>query len=218
MAFWNAPLDDPAHATHALDAALAMRQALHALNEELAAEAQTGSAVEGLSFRLESGIGINTGDCIVGNFGWEEHFEYSVLGDAVNLASRLEGESKNYGVPIVVGEATERLASGYATLELDLVAVKGKRDLTRIFALLGGRDLGSDPRFLAFRAEHQQMLGTYRAREWREARALIERCRGFDPELAPLYDVYIARIAAFERMPPAVSAEQRPVGATMSAP
>jgi adenylate cyclase len=218
MAFWNAPLDDAAHAAHALDAALAMRRALLALNEELAAEAQAGSPVEGLSFRLESGIGINTGDCIVGNFGWEEHFEYSVLGDAVNLASRLEGESKNYGVPIVIGEATERLASGYATLELDLVAVKGKRDLTRIFALLGGRDLGSDPRFLAFRAEHQQMLGAYRAREWREARSLIEHCRGFDPELAPLYDVYLARIAAFERLPPTVTTEQQPVGATITAP
>lgn len=214
MAFWNAPLDDAAHAAHALDAALAMRRALKELNTELAAEADT---VEGLSFRLESGIGINTGDCIVGNFGWEEHFEYSVLGDAVNLASRLEGESKNYGVPIVIGEATERLTSGYATLELDLVAVKGKRDMTRIFALLGGPELGADPRFLAFRAEHQRMLGAYRAREWREVRAQIERCRSFDPELAPLYDVYLARIAAYERMPPAVAAT-RAVDTPVSAP
>jgi adenylate cyclase len=214
MAFWNAPLDDAAHAAHALDAALAMRRALTELNAELAAEAGT---VEGMSFRLESGIGINTGDCIVGNFGWEEHFEYSVLGDAVNLASRLEGESKNYGVPIVIGETTERLTTGYATLELDLVAVKGKRDMTRIFALLGGRELGADPRFLAFRGEHQRMLGAYRAREWREARAQIERCRGFDPELAPLYDVYLARIASYERMPPAVGAP-RPVDTPVSAP
>ena len=213
MAFWNAPLKDTEHAVHALDAALAMRRSLKELNEELAAEAPR---VEGVSFRLESGIGINTGDCFVGNFGWEEKFDYSVLGDAVNLASRLEGESKNYGVPIVIGEATERLASGYGTLELDLVAVKGKRDLTRIFALLGGPELGSNPRFLGFRSEHQQMLGAYRAREWREARSLIERCRGFDPELAPLYDVYLARIAAFERMPPASAVEQRAVGAAIA--
>jgi adenylate cyclase len=214
MAFWNAPLTVTEHAAHALEAALAMRRALKELNAELAAEAPR---VEGVSFRLESGIGINTGDCIVGNFGWEEKFDYSVLGDAVNLASRLEGESKNYGVPIVIGEATERLTSGYATLELDLVAVKGKRDMTRIFALLGGRELGADPRFLAFRGEHQRMLGAYRARDWREARTLIEHCRGFDPELAPLYDVYLARIAAYERMPPVVVAP-RPVDTPVSAP
>jgi len=207
MAFWNAPLADAEHAAHALDAALAMRRALKELNVELAAEAPR---IDDVSFHLDSGIGINTGDCIVGNFGWEEKYDYSVLGDAVNLASRLEGESKNYGVPIVIGEATERLTSGYATLELDLVAVKGKRDMTRIFALLGGPELGADPRFLAFRAEHQRMLGAYRAREWREARAHIEHCRGFDAELAPLYDVYLARIAAYERMPPAVVAP-RPV-------
>jgi adenylate cyclase len=214
MAFWNAPLTVTEHAAHALEAALTMRRALKELNAELAAEAPR---VEGVSFRLESGIGINTGDCIVGNFGWEEKFDYSVLGDAVNLASRLEGESKNYGVPIVIGEATERLTSGYATLELDLVAVKGKRDMTRIFALLGGRELGADPRFLAFRGEHQRMLGAYRARDWREARTLIEHCRGFDPELAPLYDVYLARIAAYERMPPVVVAP-RPVDTPVSAP
>jgi adenylate cyclase len=214
MAFWNAPLTVTEHAAHALEAALAMRRALKELNAELAAEAPR---VEGVSFRLESGIGVNTGDCIVGNFGWEEKFDYSVLGDAVNLASRLEGESKNYGVPIVIGEATERLTSGYATLELDLVAVKGKRDMTRIFALLGGRELGADPRFLAFRGEHQRMLGAYRARDWREARTLIEHCRGFDPELAPLYDVYLARIAAYERMPPVVVAP-RPVDTPVSAP
>jgi hypothetical protein len=82
---------------------------------------------------------------------------------------------------------------------------------------LGGREFGADPRFLAFRVEHQRMLGAYRAREWREARAQIERCRSFDPELAPLYDLYIARIAAYERMPPALVAP-RPVDTPAAAP
>ncbi len=201
MAFWNAPLDDNDHPVRACEAALAMRAELRLLNEELAAEATPSQSArrETLGLRLEAGIGINTGRCIVGNLGSDTLFNYSVLGDAVNLASRLEGESKNYGVAVIIGEETERLAPGFATLELDLVAVKGKRTQTRIFALLGDRALGGDPAFLAFRDSHAKMLDAYRDQHWRAARELITVCRSSRPDLATLYDFYSMRIAASER-------------------
>jgi adenylate cyclase len=198
MAFWNAPLSHHEHAIKACDAALAMRQQLRALNSELEGEASgtQSSGKDASAIRLDSGIGINTGDCIVGNIGSKQRFDYSVIGDAVNLAARLEAESKNYGVPIIIGEDTAEFAAGYATLELDLVAVKGKRELTRIYTLLGDQELGREPRFVAFRSQHLEMLAAYRAGDWTKARAMIDLCRGFDSELGALYDLYEARIEA----------------------
>ncbi len=203
MAFWNAPVSEPDHARRACEAALAMRRELLQLNEELAAPESAVLLAGGarLSVRLESGIGINSGDCIVGNLGSETHFNYSVIGDAVNLASRLEGESKKYGVPIVIGEDTRKLAPGFAALELDIVAVKGKREEVRVFTLLGDEERGSDPGFLAFRARHDKMLAAYRARDWRTALELIESCEPYDGGLAQLYDLYRARIAAHQANP-----------------
>jgi adenylate cyclase len=204
MAFWNAPVDDKDHPARACEAALAMRAELRLLNEELAAEAASkggGGAGEPIGLRLEAGIGINTGHCIVGNLGSDILFNYSVLGDAVNLASRLEGESKNYGVSMIIGEDTEKLAPGFATLELDLVAVKGKREQTRIFALLGDRALGSDPVFLAHKETHAQFLAAYRGQQWRKARELMALCRSSRPDLAALYDLFAKKIAQAERQP-----------------
>jgi adenylate cyclase len=204
MAFWNAPLEVADHAVKACEAALTMRRALRVLNDQLAADTTAGLLAEGggLGFRLESGIGINTGDCIAGMLGSEMQHNYSVIGDAVNLASRLESESKNYGVAIVIGEETAKLAEGFATVELDTVAVKGKREQTRVFTLLGDRHMGGDPVFLAFRSHHLRMLAAYRARDWRQARELIAACREFNVELSVLYDLYSARVDAQERMPP----------------
>src|SRR5208282_4953682 len=111
MAFWNAPLDDQAHAEHACRAALTMRGELVRLNEGWRQEA----AAEGRSFaQVRIGIGLNTGNCCVGNLGSEQRFDYSVLGDDVNLASRLEGQSKTYGVEIVVGENTREKAPNFS--------------------------------------------------------------------------------------------------------
>jgi len=199
MAFWNAPVDDAEHASRACEAALAMRHELRLLNEELTAEAASGAARgEALGLRLESGIGINTGHCIVGNLGSDVLFNYSVLGDAVNLASRLEGESKNYGVAVIIGEDTERLAPGFATIELDLVTVKGKREQSRIFALLGDRATGADAAFREFQDSHRKMLDAYRARQWAGARSLLADCRAKRPDLFALYEAYSRRIAAAE--------------------
>ena len=147
MAYWNAPLDDAEHARHACEAAIAMRAALDRLNTELAREA-AGAGRE--SMRIEAGIGINTGECVVGNMGSGQRFDYSVLGDAVNLASRLEGLSGRYGADIVIGEETHATVEDrFATLELDRVAVKGKQEAVRVFALLGGEELRADAGFQA---------------------------------------------------------------------
>lgn len=134
MAFWNAPLDDPRHASHAVGAALQMLEAIEDLNAALQREAKEA----GVEARvLKIGIGINTGDCVVGNMGSARRFDYSVLGDAVNLASRLEGESKNYGVPLLLGEQTASLsAADFAIAELDSITVKGRTALSPVFTVL----------------------------------------------------------------------------------
>src|SRR5258708_37993468 len=140
MAIWNAPLDDREHPRNACKAALSMLDALAQLNTVLAAEADAGEAqsrtedtngevlVKQQIFtrRLNIGIGINTGDCIVGNMGSEFRKSYTVLSDAVNLAARLESQSKNYGVALIVGEDTYKHVPDFAAIELDLIALKGK--------------------------------------------------------------------------------------------
>lgn len=136
MAFWNAPLDVPDHAAHAARAALAMRQRLLALNDARRREAEE----QGLPAPepLEIGIGINTGPCVVGNMGSDFRFDYSALGDAVNLASRLEGLTAHYGEPILIGEATAAALGGrFDMREIGSVQVKGKSEAARVFALLG---------------------------------------------------------------------------------
>jgi adenylate cyclase len=138
MAFWNAPLDDPDHAVHAIEAALGMLKALEAVNIELAEEARA-SGIEPL--RLAVGVGINTGDCVVGNMGSEYRFDYSALGDPVNLAARLEGETKNYDVGILLGERTAALAAArWPVVELDRIKVKGKKEATRVSTVVVGAD------------------------------------------------------------------------------
>lgn len=126
MAFWNAPLEDPDHAVNAIAASLDMLKAVEDLNMELAAEAAADGAD---ALRLAIGVGLNTGECVVGNMGSDIRFNYSVLGDSVNLAARLEGETKSYGVSLLLGEETARLtAHHYAVVELDQVLVKGKTE------------------------------------------------------------------------------------------
>ncbi|WP_105404278.1 adenylate/guanylate cyclase domain-containing protein [Neorhizobium sp. T7_12] len=126
MAFWNAPLDDPLHAVHAVSAALDMLDSMQALNDDLRAEAEaTGRTY----YPLAIGIGINTGECVVGNMGSTSRFDYSALGDAVNLAARLEGASKAYGVPLLLGERTaQAVGETFAVFELDRIRVKGKTE------------------------------------------------------------------------------------------
>ena len=192
MAFWNAPLDDPAHARHACEAALGLQRALEAWNS------RSGEPVK-------LGIGISTGSCCVGNIGSEQRFDYSVLGDTVNLASRLEGLTKPFGAPIVVDEPTAQASEGLAVLELDQIVVKGKTQPVRIFALLGDREVAQSAQFKRLHAEHAGLLTAYRAREWARVRTLLKSCRSLVDgswKLAMLYDTYEARVRNFETNPP----------------
>ncbi len=201
MAFWNAPLPDERHAANACGAALAMLAALARLNEELAAAPSDAShPIAGL--RLDMGIGINTGRCIVGNMGSLRRFDYSVLGDPVNLASRLEAQSKNYGMPVILSEFTRRLAPDYAALELDLIAVKGKTEAVRVFGLMGGPELAGSEGFLALQRDQAAMLAAYRAGDWAAARGRVAGCRKHDAGLGVLYDAYARRIDVLEAAPP----------------
>ncbi len=200
MAFWNAPLDVPEHAVHACDAALAMFDALEALNREREAEAEQA----GIPFLpLRIGIGINTGECVVGNMGSQQRFDYSVLGDAVNLASRLEGQSKTYGVGTVIGPDTAAQASDrFAVLELDLIAVKGKKEAVRIFGLLGDSEMKASSSHTRLVETHEAMLTAYRAQSWDEAETLIRECRTIDGAPAGLYDLYVERLLFYRENPP----------------
>ncbi len=154
------------------------------------------------SIEIKIGIGISTGSCLVGNLGSDQRFDYSVLGDPVNLASRLEGQSKNYGVGIVINETTRRLAPEFAALELDLIAVKGKSEAVTVYGLLGDVEAAERPSFQDLARQHQDMLAAYRDQRWQEARELMEACSALDPSLNTLYDVYRDRIGQYEETPP----------------
>jgi len=199
MAFWNAPLDDAEHADHACAAALAMLNELDRINIELEKEA----VAENRKFQpLHVGVGINSGECVVGNMGSDERFAYTAMGDAVNLASRLEGQTKTYHVGIILGEAARQAAPSWAALELDLIAVKGKQEAVRIFGLLGDAELSRSTGFLAHTERHDRMLSCFRAQDWAGARAALAECAANSSELVGFYDLYAERIAHFEANPP----------------
>lgn len=200
MAFWNAPLDVAKHPQFACESALEMFRGLDALNDNLQQEA----AAEGRTAKLLNiGIGLNTGDCVVGNMGSDQRFDYSVLGDAVNLASRLEGQSKNYGVGVVIGPDTrEAVKDEYATIELDLIAVKGKEEAVNIYALLGDGEKLKDPQFQDLLGHHDRMITAYRSKQWDEAEAEIGECRKLDGSLDVLYEMYEERLAEYRENPP----------------
>jgi adenylate cyclase len=200
MAFWNAPLDDPDHGKHGCASALAMLDALENLNAALKAEA--GAEQRGFQ-ALEIGIGLNSGECVVGNMGSDQRFDYSVLGDSVNLASRLEGQSKTYGVAVVISEATRRAVPDWAAIELDLIVVKGKEEPVRIYTLLGDEIVGQSEGFAKLSAQHIEMLDAYRQRRWQDANAALARCRPLAPALAGFYDLFARRITGFLTAPPA---------------
>jgi len=200
MAFWNAPLDDSAHPSHACGAALRMMREMESLNARWREEAK----VKGRPFKpVRLGIGLNTDVCCVGNLGSETRFDYSVIGDNVNVASRLEGQSKTYDVGTVVGESTTARAPDFAFLELDLLKVKGKTEATRAFALLGDSALKQSPNFITLAERHGEFLARYRAKDWNAAEALSHECKKLNTSrLDHLYALYRERIAYFRMNPP----------------
>jgi len=200
MAFWDAPLDDPHHALHAARTALAMTRELDRLNEEW----RRGAQARGEESReIRFGIGLATGDCCVGNFGSVQRFSYSVLGDHVNLASRLEGATKFYRTDILVAEATRALSPGMAWLEADEVRVKGRADITRVFILAGDEtDERSEP-FIELADLHRRLLNAYRGGKFDAAAALAKEAgAAAPPRLRDFYTFYENRCAALAQLRP----------------
>jgi adenylate cyclase len=202
MAFWNAPLDDKEHEINACEAAVDMLERIDELNRQREQEAQEGGHVY---IPLNVGVGLNTGVCVVGNMGSDLRFDYSVLGDSVNLASRLEGQSKEYGFPIIVGSKTAlAVKEKFAILELDFIMVKGKKEPEVIYAIAGREHVAQSGRFQRLRNLTIEMLACYRSRDWEGALAAIERGRKTDEanSLALLYSLYEARIRGYQTNPP----------------
>ena len=176
MAFWNAPLDDKDHAKHAVKTALEMLGDLDAFNREVAEE---GVPPFGM------GLGINSGSVVVGNMGSNQRFDYTCLGDAVNLASRLEGQSKTYGVKIILGPITaEQVKNEYNTVELDCIAVKGKKVGVKIFTVAETPDIKG----------HKKYLRAYYDGEWKAAKLIAGELKKTNPELEQYYTNMIERM------------------------
>jgi adenylate cyclase len=202
MAFWNAPVDDKEHELNACEAALDMLERIDALNQEREVEAKDG----GHSYiPINVGVGLNTGVCVVGNMGSTLRFDYSVLGDSVNLASRLEGQSKEYGFPVIIGSRTAMAVKDrFAILELDFIMVKGKKEPEVIYAIAGREDTAQSESFQRLRNLTIEMLACYRSRDWHGALATIERGRKTDDghALEYLYNLYETRIIGYQENPP----------------
>ncbi len=193
MAFWNAPLPNPDHAKLSCRSALSMLDKLDQLNARLAAEAEG----KGETFSpIRIGIGLNTGDCCVGNVGSPERFDYSVLGDPVNVASRLEQLTKSYGVPIIAGEPTAKAADGLAMLEIDHVIPRGKTRPEAIFALFGDEALAKNPSFKQLATHHAALRKALDANDTQGASAAAEACEAcaFAP-YQPLLAHYRAKLS-----------------------
>ena len=200
MAFWNAPVDVADHERRACSAALKMLDALAELNETLQREAAaTGTSMQ----ELRIGIGINSGSALAGNLGSEQRFDYSILGDSVNLASRLEGQSKAYGVEILLSEATRAAVQDLAFLELDLVQVVGKSEPVRIFGLVGEASFARGDVFIEAETLQTRMLGHYRTRRWQEALEVIGKLEQLELDRFKGYLLMMRkRIEEFKASPP----------------
>jgi adenylate cyclase len=199
LAFWNAPLDDPEHPQNAARAALEMVARVAELNREMADQQKVPWPGE-----VRIGVGINTGPCCVGNMGSAERLAYTLIGDTVNVASRLEGLTKLYGVTIAVGGAMAARLEGFALLELDRVRVVGRDEPATPFALLGDEVLAGDAEFRALREAHGAMLAAYRAQDWDRAEALLGEAepRYAALDIADLHALYLRRVQALRADPP----------------
>ena len=199
VAFWNAPLDDPDQYRNAARATLEMVSKLEELN---AGQHRTPDTAWPGPVRI--GIGLNCGQCCVGNMGSAQRLSYSLIGDTVNLASRIEGLTKLYGVPIAIGNALREHLGDFAVLELDRVRVVGREAPERIFALLGDETLAKDPAFLTLQERHDPMLAAYRAGDWPGASGLLDYLKDHAGSfgLTQLYALYGERLAALSDKPP----------------
>jgi len=199
LAFWNAPLDDPDQYGNAARGALAMQARLTVLNAEMAG--QTGEPWPG---DVAIGIGMNSGPCCVGNMGSAQRLSYSLIGDTVNVASRIEGLTKFYGVGIAIGDSLAEHLREFACVALDHVRVVGRDAPETVYALLGDEAMAASEGFRAFLAGHGAMVRAYRARAWDEAEGLLDEWQAAAEGLglAKLYALYRGRIASYRLAPP----------------
>ncbi|MBF0425054.1 MAG: adenylate/guanylate cyclase domain-containing protein [Magnetococcales bacterium] len=194
MAFWGAPLDDPHHAENALRAGMEMIRTMAELDGQLKERGWP---------TLRIGVGLNSGTMNVGNMGSEFRMAYTVLGDAVNLGSRLESLTKQYGVNTLVGDATRRLAPGFAFREIDLVRVKGKDEPVAIFEPLGSLT-EIDPATLEALDAYHRALALYRQQSWDEAESQFTTFAAREPE-RKIHGIYLERIRHFRAAPPGLA-------------
>lgn len=187
MAFWNAPVDNPKHALDAVKTAFQMLDALKEFNNEI-----TGEGVPPFGM----GLGINTDTVVVGNMGSDQRFDYTCLGDGVNLAARLEGQSKPYGVKIILGPKTaEYVRDQYQVIELDLIAVKGKTEPARIFTVVQKKDTAAE-------RAHVRFLDAYRKGEWGRAMSMAyEMGPLWKGELQGYYEAMLERMNTMKEAP-----------------
>ena len=199
VAFWNAPLDDPDQHRNAARATLEMLDRLEALNR---GEGREPDAAWPGPVRI--GIGLNCGLCCVGNMGSAQRLSYSLIGDTVNLTSRIEGLTKFYGVPVLIGSALHAHLPDFAMLEADLVRVVGRAAPERVYVLLGDETLAAAPDFAALQTRHAAMLAAYRSADWDAAAEHLPFLteHGAARGLGALYALYATRIAALTAAPP----------------
>ena len=211
MAFWNAPLDDEDHIYNGCISALGMLAEMGPLNDRLEVEAKEEGRKH---IPLKVGLGLNTGLGVVGNMGSDQRFDYSVLGDCVNLAARLEGQSKSYGMNVVLGPTTwEAVKDSLATIDLDFIQVKGKTSGTYIYGLMGDAELMKNPEFVKIKETIEAAMDSYRNQRFDEAVDLFKEIRVLgndennpwilDINLDVLCDLYEDRIAEYKVNPPA---------------
>ncbi|MEM9331932.1 MAG: adenylate/guanylate cyclase domain-containing protein [Pseudomonadota bacterium] len=210
MAFWNAPLALEDHEFKACRAAIKMRDRLEELNNQRYEELKDSDDEPWHEFRI--GIGINTGQSVVGNMGSDLRFDYTALGDTVNLASRLEGQSKPYGFQIIMGDSTAKAVEDrLAVFEIDLIRVKGKTEPERIHVLLGDETLRETEDFRALRAMNSMMLSAYHNQNWTTAfqsldeMGTIAERMGLADTLSGYLFIYETRISEFRANPPGKS-------------
>jgi adenylate cyclase len=191
MAFWGAPVLDLQHAAHAVDAGLSMLKALDKINKEFEKEGKP---------HIKIGVGVNTGTMSVGNMGSRFRRAYTVLGDNVNLGSRLEGLTKAYGVDFIVSEFTKDEAIRFVYREIDRVRVKGKALPVRIYEVVGSEeDVAEEQKARVIQFE--QAMKPYRAQQWNDAEKIFSDLLRQEPQKG-LFHIYLDRIAQFKADPP----------------
>lgn len=195
MAFWNAPVPVPDHAEKACLAGLAMLQVVEELNERDAFQFKARNL---RAQTVQIGIGLNSGDACVGNMGSERRFNYSVIGDAVNIASRIESSCKAVGAELLVSDDTRQQAPGFAYLEAGEIPLKGKSEPVKLFALVGDKAHAASSAFLELSQVHERLVVAFQASDVAVATSELHAARQLAPDLDVFYDRFEERLTALK--------------------